>query len=276
MGLTGVNMKKSFRRFSVIFVSLFLLAGCASKPVEEEPVRKKGNGPVKLTVIDSSTPEEHLPQFNPKIITDESEDSDISAAININKPENISMGSEVAVADKAAAINEPATIEKNATDDKTSIAANLATGDKTINFADYFYGVNFDPIYFEDTFLNYQSVISLMRANIYEKNVNLPKAGDTVTLVFKGLSDVDIPVPVYISLVELLPPTLHSEERFKSLVSPDVDESYVVFTQNIKAGELFENTVSFTLCEDCMDNILVHMVYTTGDGIKKSHWVPVK
>lgn len=100
----------------------------------------------------------------------------------------------------------------------------------------------------------------------------LPKSGDTVTIIFSGMSSKDIPYPVFAGLVGNGFGT--QVEFWDNLVSFDNDdENYVLFAQNIKAGELFTASASFRLYEDCQNNIALHLVYPAQTDSESCIWV---
>ena len=118
--------------------------------------------------------------------------------------------------------------------------------------------------------INYQAIISL---DSFYWGRELPKAGDTVTIIFSGTCNTDIPAPVYISVLGNGFGT--RSENWEPLVSENDDDlNYILFAQDIKARTPFTATAEFTLNKDCENNMAVHIVYPVRKNTQASVWMP--
>ena len=86
-----------------------------------------------------------------------------------------------------------------------------------------------------------------------------------------GTSNKSVPAPVFAGLLGNGFGT--QMEFWDNLVSFDDDEeNYVLFTQDIKAGQLFTATATFRVYEDCQNNIALHIVYPLRDDTSEAVW----
>lgn len=137
-----------------------------------------------------------------------------------------------------------------------------------INIADIAQRINFSKLSADGYDLNYQAVLPL---SLSFWGREFPKAGDTVVISFTGLSLQSIPAPVFAGLlgngfgVQM--------EFWDNLVSFDDDENnYVLFAQDIQAGQVFSATATFKIYEDCQNNIALHLVYPFKDDTQACVW----
>jgi len=137
-----------------------------------------------------------------------------------------------------------------------------------INLADIIQRITFSKLSADDYDLNYQAVVPL---SLSFWGRELPKTGDTVVVSFTGTSGKSIPAPVYAGLLGNGFGT--QMEFWDNLVSFDDDEeNYVLFTKDIKAGQLFTATATFRLYEDCQNNIALHLVYPLKETTEACVW----
>lgn len=137
-----------------------------------------------------------------------------------------------------------------------------------INLADIIQRITFSKLSADDYDLNYQAVVPL---SLSFWGRELPKTGDTVVVSFTGTSGKSIPAPVYAGLLGNGFGT--QMEFWDNLVSFDDDEeNYVLFTKDIKAGQLFTATATFRLYENCQNNIALHLVYPLKETTEACVW----
>ena len=168
-------------------------------------------------------------------------------------------------------IDIPAADEEASSTPAHTFITEVQTQDGTtyiINIADIAQRISFTKQTADNYDLNYQVIFPLSLAFWGRE---LPKAGDTVTVSFTGTSGKNIPAPVFAGLVGNGFGT--QIEFWDNLVSFDNDdENYVLFAQDIKAGELFTATATFRLYEDCQNNIALHLVYPLREDTVETVW----
>ncbi len=137
-----------------------------------------------------------------------------------------------------------------------------------INIADIAQRISFSKLSSDNYDLNYQAVLPL---SLSFWGREFPKAGDTVIVSFTGTSNKSVPAPVFAGLLGNGFGT--QMEFWDNLVSFDDDEqNYVLFTQDIQAGQLFTATATFRVYEDCQNNIALHIVYPLRDDTSEAVW----
>ncbi len=104
---------------------------------------------------------------------------------------------------------------------------------------------------------NYQAIIDLTSAF----GNDLPKAGDTVTIKYKGTSDRDIP-QIMFTLVE----NTAAVGWWRDLVSNDNATKFKVLAENVKAGELIEASVEVPITVDAVEGTSIQIFYDVFDG----------
>lgn len=117
------------------------------------------------------------------------------------------------------------------------------------------------------TIWNYQFICSI--TDLFDFD-NLPKAGDTINISFKGSTDYTIEAPVYMTIVE----NTAAVGWWKDLVATDESKFHVFAEQGtIVAGEQFTAQASFTLSESATEGLSIQMYYDNYEGAKSSTWL---
>lgn len=98
---------------------------------------------------------------------------------------------------------------------------------------------------------------------------DLPQAGDTVNIHWKGTSNQDISTPVMMTLVE----NTQAVGWWKDLISSSEDKFHVFVEGPVTANETFEGNASFVLAESCVEGISIQMFYDNAEGAKSSMWI---
>ena len=225
--------------------------GCASKPVEEvvtedEYKREKNGERVALVMVDETAQE---------FTGEENLADDVLA-----EPEETVEVVELTALTEPAEPTEPVEPEEPVPE----VFSN------TINLAQITSRIMLIKNTNNNVDINYQAIISL---DSFYWGRELPKAGDTVTVIFNGTCNTDIPAPVYISVLGNGFGT--RSENWETLVSEnDDDQNYILFTQDIKARTPFTASAEFTLNRDCENNMAVHIVYPVRKNTQASVWTP--
>ena len=246
-------MKKRIFGFGFILVVFTVfITGCASTPVEEtetteEYKREKNGERVALVMVDETNQEVEEPGEVVELtaLTEPAESTD-----SIDAAEPIVQSEPSEAAESLETIPE---VFSN-TINLAEITSRIMLIKNTNNNVD----------------INYQAIISL---DSFYWGRELPKAGDTVTVIFSGTCNTDIPAPVYISVLGNGFGT--RSENWETLVSEnDDDQNYILFAQDIKARTPFTATAEFTLNKDCENNMAVHIVYPVRKNTQASVWTP--
>ena len=225
--------------------------GCASKPVEEvvtedEYKREKNGERVALVMVDETAQE---------FTGEENLADDVLA-----EPEETVEVVELTALTEPAEPTEPVEPEEPVPE----VFSN------TINLAQITSRIMLIKNTNNNVDINYQAIISL---DSFYWGRELPKAGDTVTVIFNGTCNTDIPAPVYISVLGNGFGT--RSENWEPLVSENDDDlNYILFTQDIKARTPFTASAEFTLNRDCENNMAVHIVYPVRKNTQASVWTP--
>lgn len=225
--------------------------GCASKPVEEvaaedEYKREKNGERVALVMVDE-TGQELMGEEN-------------LAVEVLAEPEETVEVVELTALTEPAEPTEPVEPEEPVPE----VFSN------TINLAQITSRIMLIKNTNNNIDINYQAIISL---DSFYWGRELPKAGDTVTVIFNGTCNTDIPAPVYISVLGNGFGT--RSENWETLVSEnDDDQNYILFAQDIKARTPFTASAEFTLNRDCENNMAVHIVYPVRKNTQASVWTP--
>lgn len=231
-----------------LFICAVWFTGCASTPVEEVVVedeykREKNGERVALVMVDETGQE----------LTGE-ENSDVE--VLAEPEETVEVVELTALTETAEPIEpvEPVPEVFSNTINLAEITSRIMLIKNTNNNVD----------------INYQAIISL---DSFYWGRELPKAGDTVTIIFSGTCNTDIPAPVYISVLGNGFGT--RSENWEPLVSENDDDlNYILFAQDIKARTPFTATAEFTLNKDCENNMAVHIVYPVRKNTQASVWMP--
>lgn len=231
-----------------LFICAFYLTGCASTPVDETVVedeykREKNGERVALVMVDETGQE----------LTGE---ENLAVEVLAEPEETVEVVELTAFTETAEPIEsvEPVPEVFSNTINLAQITSRIMLIKNTNNNVD----------------INYQAIISL---DSFYWGRELPKAGDTVTVIFNGTCNTDIPAPVYISVLGNGFGT--RSENWETLVSKnDDDQNYILFTQDIKARTPFTASAEFTLNRDCENNMAVHIVYPVRKNTQASVWTP--
>ena len=233
-------MKNKILCLIYICTLALFITGCATKnkSQKDEPAAPKTE-PRMLTVVNDVPEEEELEQ--PELPLQEEEQEEIT---------------------QAASTPAHTFVTEIRTEEGTTWL---------INIADIAQRISFSKLSADNYDLNYQAVLPLSLSFWGRK---LPKAGDTVIVSFTGTSNKSVPAPVFAGLLGNGFGT--QMEFWDNLVSFDDDEqNYVLFTQDIQAGQLFTATATFRVYEDCQNNIALHIVYPLRKDTSDTVWTVV-
>lgn len=91
---------------------------------------------------------------------------------------------------------------------------------------------------------------------------DLPRAGDTLTVTWKGVSDRDI-AQIYVRPVD----RSAAANWWKELLAPNWqdDVESLIIAKDVKAGEPFEGTVTFNIAADAVGAVNLCIWYNVGD-----------
>lgn len=152
----------------------------------------------------------------------------------------------------------------NTIDDLVASGAELSTGPKTmtVDLADASKMFQMQQTANNGEITGYQAIFDI--SNCFPGD--LPMAGDTITVKFKGTSDADVPTQVYASLVENT-----AAVNWWVELSPSTNNQLCI--ENIVANEPFELSATFNVEISAVEGTSIMLYYLpVVDGLKASLW----
>ena len=152
----------------------------------------------------------------------------------------------------------------NTYDDLVASGAELSTGPKTmtIDLADASKLIEMQQTSDNGVITGFQSIFDISACFPGD----LPMAGDTITVNFKGTSDKDIPTQIYASIVENTAAVGWWKE-----IAPATGNQ--LCAENIIAGEPFDLSATFSIETSCVEGVSIQLYYKpTSEDVVPTMW----